>query len=166
MTRRVVTFEYVLKDKAGETLDASEEGETMKYLEGASQIIPGLESRLTGCQTGDKKSVMVPCDEAYGAREDRLVVDVPLSELPQGRNIGEGTQFEVEIASGVFHPFIITKMTPSHATMDGNHELAGLDLYFDITVKEARDATDKEITDAEHAAAHPEEHEHGPGCNH
>ena len=163
--RRVMTLDYILKNKAGELLDSSENGDSLKYIEGANQIIPGLESRLTHAKTGDVHQVMVPAAEAYGSREERLVVDVPLSELPQGRNIGEGTEFEVEIASGTFHPFVITKMTESHATLDGNHELAGIDLYFEITVKEARDATKQEIEDAE-SGAHDHEHVHGENCNH
>lgn len=162
--RRVVTLDYILKDKAGEVLDSSENGDSLKYVEGANQIIPGLESRLTKAKTGEKQSVMVPADEAYGSREERLVVEVPLTELPAGRNIGEGTEFEVEIASGVFHPFVITKMTETHATLDGNHELAGMDLYFEITVKEAREATAKEIEDAE--TPHEHDHVHGEGCSH
>jgi FKBP-type peptidyl-prolyl cis-trans isomerase SlyD len=167
MTRRIVSFDYVLKNKAGDLLDSSQGGEPLKYVEGANQIIPGLESRLTKSNTGDKISLMIPAGEAYGNREEKLVVNVPRTELPSDKEVNEGTQFEVEIASGVFHPFVVTKLTASHVTLDGNHELAGVDLYFDIAVKEARTATEQEVQEAEALAAHShEDHEHGDGCNH
>src|ERR1700744_895713 len=98
MSSRFISFHYTLKNKAGEVIDSSHEGEPMTYIEGASQIIPGLEDGIEGLGTGAKKQIFVPAEDAYGDRDERLVMEVPLKELPQKEKIEVGTQFDVELS--------------------------------------------------------------------
>jgi FKBP-type peptidyl-prolyl cis-trans isomerase SlyD len=164
MISRFISFHYTLKDKAGKEIDSSHDGDPMTYVEGASQIIPGLESGIQGLKTGDKKKIMVPAEDAYGARDERLVMEVPLTELPQKEKIKVGTQFDVELQDDTSHVFQVTKITSTHATLDGNHPLAGEDLFFDVEVKEARKATKEELSAAEEAAKQMDSgHDHGDG---
>jgi FKBP-type peptidyl-prolyl cis-trans isomerase SlyD len=69
---------------------------------------------------------------------------------------------EIEVAENYFHPFTVTQLGKTSATLDGNHRLAGVDLYFSVEVKEAREATEAEIAESE--TEH--EHEHGEHCTH
>ena len=52
MNRHVVTFHYTLRDPAGRVLDTSAGGEPIVYLEGAGQIIDGLDEQLRVLQRG------------------------------------------------------------------------------------------------------------------
>ena len=173
MSVRLVEFDYILKNSTGEILDSSKEagGEPMRYVEGAGQIIPGLESRMKGLNKGDKKEIEVPFIEAYGPREDKLVIEVPLLQFPPDQKVAVGLEVEIEVAEGYFHSFTVTKLGITHATLDGNHELSGEDLYFSVEVKEAREATVDEIAESKEEMDEMDEdedhgHVHGENCDH
>jgi FKBP-type peptidyl-prolyl cis-trans isomerase SlyD len=154
MNPRVVTFHYTLTDPAGKTLDSSAGLEPMTYMEGAQQIIPGLEKQMQPLKAGDKKKVQVPAAEAYGPRDERFVMNVPLDRLPKTLKIGQ--QFTIT-ADGNSPPFTVTAVTATHATLDGNHPLAGVDLSFNVEIVEVREATAEEMKHG---------HAHGAGGHH
>jgi FKBP-type peptidyl-prolyl cis-trans isomerase SlyD len=154
MNPRVVTFHYTLTDPAGKTLDSSVGQEPMTYMEGAEQISPGLEKQMQALKAKDKKKIQVPAAEAYGLRDDRFVMNVPLDRLPKTLKIGQ--QFTIT-ADGNSPPFTVTSVTATHATLDGNHPLAGVDLTFDVEVVEVREATAEEMKHG---------HAHGAGGHH
>lgn len=164
MKRRLIEFDYLLKNTAGEVLDNSKEdnGEPMRYVEGSKQIIPGLESRLKDLKKGDKKEIKVPASEAYGEREDKLVIEVPLDQFPANQKVTVGLAVEIEVAENYYHAFTVTKVAGTVATLDGNHELAGEDLFFSVEVREAREATADEIAESEEE----KEEVHDENCVH
>lgn len=167
MSARRVSFHYTLKDKAGKILDTSHGGEPMTFVEGIGQIIPGLEKSMKGLNTGDKKQIPVEAAEAYGMRDERLVMEVPMEDLPQSEAVKVGMAYDIEVSDDASHVFRVTKVTSTHVTLDGNHPLAGQDLFFDVAVSEARAATKEEIEAAEAEEEEEEEgccdHDHGPG---
>ncbi len=154
---RVVTFHYVLKDKAGKTLDSSQGNEPMTYLEGSGSIIPGLETVITTLKTGDKKHVPVKAAEAYGEHDAKLVAEVPRAQFPEGEQIEAGMRFRAGEEHEHGPVFTVTKVTETHVHVDGNHPLAGVDLFFDVEIVDTRDATLEEVKHG---------HAHGPGGHH
>ena len=80
--RRIVTFHYTLRDPAGRVVDASAGREPVTYLEGAGQIIDGLDQRLRPAEVGAKLTVQVPAAEAYGAPDPAQVQRVKRALLP------------------------------------------------------------------------------------
>jgi FKBP-type peptidyl-prolyl cis-trans isomerase SlyD len=155
MSQHVISFHYTLTDSTGKTLDTSDGGEPLTFLEGAQQIIPGLERELTGLKVGDKKRVTISAADAYGDKDARKIVDVPLTQMPT-QKINVGDQFRA--GEGHQAPVVTaTKVTDTHVTLDANHPLAGIDLTFAIEITAVRDATEEEL-------AHG--HAHGPGGHH
>jgi FKBP-type peptidyl-prolyl cis-trans isomerase SlyD len=155
MPQRVISFHYTLTDSTGKTLDSSDGSEPLTFLEGVQQIIPGLERELTGLKPGDKKLVTVRAADAYGDKDDKKIVDVPLTQMPT-KTIKVGDQFRA--GEGHQAPVVTaTKVTATHVTLDANHPLAGIDLTFAIEITAVRDATAEEL-------AHG--HAHGPGGHH
>ena len=153
MSPKVVSFHYTLKDNKGTVLESSFGDEPLSYLEGVGQIIPGLESAIKGLQKGDKKSVAVKAAEGYGEYEKDLVVEVPRAQIPK-KDVAVGDQFHADSGQGHSQVVVVTAVSDSHVTVDGNHPLAGQDLHFDVEVTEVREATKEEM-------AHG--HAHGPG---
>lgn len=154
---RVITFHYTLTDAAGKTLDSSAGGEPFSFMEGASQIIPGLEREVLGLDPGTKKKIPVAAADAYGQKNDSLIVTVPKSQLPKGDDILLGDRFKggQEDSAPIY---TVTKITDSDVELDGNHPLAGVDLVFDIEITAVRQATEEELA---HGHAHgPEGHGH------
>jgi len=149
MLKQVISFHYTLTDKEGRAIDSSLGREPLQFMEGAGQIIPGLENEILKLSNGDKKKITVRSAEAYGDRSESLCVKVAREKLPtQEVKIGDMFRGGPEPHSPIF---TVTALSDAEVTLDGNHPLAGADLTFDIEVTEMRLATVEEV---EHGHAH------------
>jgi len=140
---KIVSFDYALRDTNNEVLDISG-SDPMVYLHGHENIISGLENALEGKKVGDSFKVLIPAAEAYGEWNDKLSTTVPRSSFDGVKELAEGMQFEARFPNGN-QIVTVTKITENEITVDGNHPLAGMDLNFDIVIREIRDATEEEI---------------------
>lgn len=155
MSRNVVTFHYTLRDPAGHVLDLSTGGQPIAYLEGAGQIIDGLDEQLRGLAAGAKTRVTVPAAKAYGERDESVVHQVARNLIPFEGELKVGDRFQTEPDPG--SPVVtITAVTPDTVTIDANHPLAGVDLDFEVEIVAVRPATAEEL-------AHGHAHQAG-GC--
>lgn len=142
--RRVVTFHYTLRDPRGRVLDTSAGGEPIRYLEGAGQIIDGLDEALRGVNAGTRAQVQVPAAKGYGEHDPRQVQRVLRSLLPVEGELSPGDQFQV--GSDQFSPVVtVVSIEGDEVLLDGNHPLAGVDLTFDVELVSAREATADEL---------------------
>lgn len=156
MNRRVIGFHYTLTDNTGSVIDSSEGQEPLVFLEQSHQIIPGLEKVLVLMNVGDKRKIEVKAADAYGDVNQELVINVKRSQFPPEANLQVGDQFQVN--EDAHSPiFTIIKLSTEEVTVDGNHPMAGKDLYFDVEITTVRNATDEEMA---HGHAHGE-HGHG-----
>jgi FKBP-type peptidyl-prolyl cis-trans isomerase SlyD len=151
----VVTFNYTLKDDAGEVIDSSE-GEPLAYLHGHGNLVPGLERELEGKDAGSKLSVKVAPGDGYGEYSKDLVQKVPRRSLKGISKVAVGMRLHAQTPQGT-RAVTVTHVTGDMVTIDGNHPLAGKNLNFDIQIVEVRAATKEEL-------AHG--HVHGPGGHH
>ena len=147
----VVTFDYTLTNAEGDTLDSSDGRDPLKYLHGASNIVPGLESALEGKATGDSLKVTVQPEDGYGEMNPQLVHKVPRSSFEGAQEIKAGMQFQAQAPNGEVHLITVKDVSGEEVTVDANHPLAGQVLHFDVEVKDVREATKEEI---EHGHAH------------
>ena len=141
----VVSIHYTLTNDAGETLDTSDGRETLIYLHGAQNIIPGLENELTGKSVGDSFDVTIQPEEAYGTVNPELVQTVPHSAFEGVEKVEPGMQFQARGDNGETQVITVTEVADSGVTVDGNHPLAGQVLNFSVRVEEIREATEEEI---------------------
>jgi FKBP-type peptidyl-prolyl cis-trans isomerase SlyD len=143
-TNNVVTMHYTLTDPSGEVIDSSEGKDPLAYLHGHGNIIPGLEKQLEGKAAGDKIVAEVPAAEGYGERNEELIVDAARSQFPEDVTLEPGMRFQAQTPGG---PRIaqITAIEGDKVTVDTNHPLAGVDLKFEVEVKDVREASQEEI---------------------
>ena len=147
----VVTFSYVLKKPDGEEIDRADPDEPMAYLHGHNNIIPGLETALEGCEIGDKKSVDLAPDQAYGAHFDYRVQRVPIKHLlARPKKLAPGAIVKVNTSQGAIDATVI-KAGKFNVDVDTNHPLAGQDLCFSVVIHDVREATPEEL---DHGHAH------------
>ncbi len=146
----VVSIHYTLTDQAGDVLDSSAGKEPLHYLQGASNIIPGLENELAGKATGDNLKVTVAPGDGYGERREQLVQAVPRSSFAGIDAIEPGMQFQAQTDNGPMN-VVVTEVTDEQVTVDGNHPLAGQTLEFDVSIEKVRAATAEEL---EHGHPH------------
>jgi len=147
---KVVTIEYTVTDENNQVLDSSEGREPLKYLHGAGNIIPGLESALAGLKAGDEYEVEVAPADAYGEHNPQLVQDVPRAAFEGVDQIEPGMVFNAQGPQGQVQ-VTVTGVAEDTVTIDGNHPLAGKTLTFKGNVVDVRDATEEEV---QHGHAH------------
>ena len=143
MSRRTITFHYVLKDGAGRLVDTSRGGAPMPFTEGAGQIIEGLEEHLRQMAPGEKRTVVVPPERAYGAHEAGLVQKVPRARLPVA-DLQVGDRFQTGPDR---HAPVVTvrAIEGDEVVLDANHPMAGQELHFEVEVVAVRAAAPEEL---------------------
>ena len=146
---RVITLDYELKDASGQLIDSSATNGPIRYVHGSGNILPGLERALEGLEVGVRKVVELPVGDAFGERDERRVVEVPLADLPP--EVEVGGMIMGQNPQGQRIPFVVLEIGSETVHLDGNHLLAGKDLVFDVTIVRVESATPEEI---EHGHAH------------
>ena len=143
MNRRLLTFHYTLKDDQARVLDTSQGSSPTSFIEGAGQIIDGLEEPLLQMAVGEKRTVTVPPERAYGMREDELMQKVSKDRLPVN-DVKVGDQFQTGPDR---HAPVVTVMAieGDEVLLDANHPLAGQRLHFDVELITTRVATPEEL---------------------
>jgi FKBP-type peptidyl-prolyl cis-trans isomerase SlyD len=148
--RRVVTFHYTLRDPAGSVLDTSRGGEPVTYLEGAGQIIDGLDEQLRAEPAGTKTRVRVPAAKAYGERDPAQIQRVKRALLPVAGDLKPGDSFQA--GEDEYAPVVtVVGIEGDEVLLDANHPLAGVELTFDVEITAVRAATAEELS---HGHAH------------
>lgn len=140
---KFVAIHYTLTGDDGAEIDTSRNGNPLGYVHGNGYLIPGLEKKLEGKAAGDKITAVVQPEEGYGIYDDRLIATLSRERFDLPGDIEIGMQFQVSTPAG---PTIVrvTKVDGDNITIDGNHELAGKTLHFDVEVVEVRDLTEDE----------------------
>ncbi|MEI4197678.1 FKBP-type peptidyl-prolyl cis-trans isomerase [Roseovarius sp. E0-M6] len=116
----------------GTVFDSSEGRDPLKFEVGSGQIIPGLDNAMPGMEVGEKKTVEVPADDAYGQVDPNARQQVPREGIPDDIPLDPGTQLQVQTEGGQVLPVTVLEVTDEVVTLDANHALAGQDLTFDI----------------------------------
>ena len=175
----VVGMHYTLKNDAGETIDSSDGGEPLTFLQGHGNIIHGLESALAGMKIGDTKDVVVEAADGHREFREDLIQNVPRSAFEGIDDLEIGMQFHADTEEGIM-PITVTGISDDLITVDGNHELAGERLHFSVKIESIREATATELAHGhvhgegghhhdhdhghDHGHHHDHDHGHGPGC--
>jgi FKBP-type peptidyl-prolyl cis-trans isomerase SlyD len=146
----VVSIHYTLKNPEGEVIDSSDGGDPLVYLHGAGNIIPGLENALIGKAVDDELEVVVAPGEGYGDYNQELLQKVPLSAFEGVDSVEVGAQFQASTANGPIN-VVVVDVEDEHATLDGNHPLAGVELHFAVKIAAIREASAEE---KDHGHAH------------
>jgi FKBP-type peptidyl-prolyl cis-trans isomerase 2 len=127
-----VSVHYHGKLTDGTTFDSSEGREPLQFTAGNGQVIKGFDDAVLDMQTGDKKTVNIPVVDAYGERNDDMVMDYPISDFPSDMKPEIGMELQMGDNSGNVFPVVITEINGDMVMLDANHPLAGQDLVFDI----------------------------------
>ncbi len=131
-----VKVHYHGKLTNGETFDSSEGREPLEFEVGAGMVIKGFDDGVTGMSTGEKKTLNIPFDEAYGPRNPEMLVEFPKDKFPSDMQLEVGSQLMMNNGAGQQFPVVVTEIKEEVVLLDANHPLAGQDLVFDIELVE------------------------------
>ena len=141
-----ITVDYIWRLEDGTVFDTSVESvakECWKYNEGrdyteglsfqvwAGQMIKWFDEWVVGMKVWQTKTVQFWPEKWYGQRKEEYVMTYSAEEVWDLNKFTEGQRVYLWIWASA----LITKLTDKEITLDLNHELAGKDLIFDITIK-------------------------------
>ncbi|WP_417688377.1 FKBP-type peptidyl-prolyl cis-trans isomerase [Roseibium sp.] len=114
----------------GSVFDSSEGRDPLEFTVGSGQIIPGLDNAIPGMTVGEEKTVHIPSEQAYGAKDPNAMQPVPREQFPDNIPLQVGTQLQVQTPNGQVMPVMIAEVSETEVLLDANHPLAGKDLTF------------------------------------
>jgi peptidylprolyl isomerase len=94
-------------------------------------VIAGFDSGVTGMTIGEKKTVHIPVDEAYGPASDEMIFTFNRLDIPADIPLEVGGTLNMHNGQQSM-PVIVREVTATKVILDGNHPLAGQDLIFEI----------------------------------
>jgi len=131
-----VKVHYHGKLRSGETFDSSQGRDPLEFTVGSGQVIKGFDDGVRGMEVGDKKTVEIPVQDAYGEKEEDRIIEFPKAQFPPDLNPEVGMQLMMSNGEGQQLPVVIREVREDSVVLDANHPLAGQDLIFDIELVE------------------------------
>ncbi|GAB4259052.1 MAG: peptidylprolyl isomerase [Pararhodobacter sp.] len=129
-----VHFHYTGTLSDGTVFDSSQGREPLSFTLGSGQIIPGLDAAIAGMSAGEKKTVTIPADQAYGPHNPQNVQQIPRAQIPDHIPTEPGTTLQMQTPQGQAIPVVVTAADDETVTLDANHPLAGRDLTFAVEI--------------------------------
>lgn len=132
-TNSTVTVNYTGRLEDGSVFDSSnvEGREPLKATLGQGQLIKGFENGLHEMSIGDKKTVEILPEDAYGEYNDFMIQEVPKEQMPGDVEIGTALQAQTQMGPV---NFVVKEVKDDVVILDANHPLAGKKLIFDLEV--------------------------------
>jgi FKBP-type peptidyl-prolyl cis-trans isomerase 2 len=131
-----VKVHYTGKLKNGEIFDSSLEREPIKVTLGQQSLIPGFENGLLNMELNEKKTVVIPMEDAYGDIKKELFQKVPKEELPEDLKPEIGMGLLAKGPDGSERQIKIVDVKKDAIIIDANHPLAGQELTFELEIVE------------------------------
>ncbi len=133
-----VKVHYTGRLDNGTIFDQSPEDRPLLFIIGRQEVIAGFDDAVEGMYQGERKTVTIPCEQAYGKSNPELLEQIDRSLIGNDVELRIGGQLEVTRHDGsVFH-VMVKALSDDRVTLDANHPLADRDLTFDIKLLEVK----------------------------
>lgn len=132
----VVRVHYTGKLTDGEQFDSSVGREPLEFTVGAGQMIKGFDDAMPGMSVGDKKTINIPPEHAYGEKNEQAIIEFPKENVPPEMKLEIGMQLQLKDQEGRPFPVTVSDIREDAVILDANHSLAGKELVFDIELME------------------------------
>jgi len=129
-----VHYQGTLDD--GAEFDSSAGREPLQFTVGSGQVIAGFDGATVGMAVGEKKTVNIPCADAYGPHDPDQVREIERNQIPDGVDLSAGGRLQASTPDGQQMLLTVVSATDAMVTLDANHPLAGKDLTFEIELVE------------------------------
>lgn len=127
-----VQIHYTGTLEDGTVFDSSAGRDPLGFTLGSGQVIVGFDEAVMGMAIGDKKKVTIPAHKAYGEKNEEMVIEVPLSQVPPDLNPEVDQKLQMGGPNGELLVVTVVAVTDEVVVLDANPPLAGKDLTFDL----------------------------------
>ena len=122
----------------GTQFDSSyDRGEPLEFTCMAGMMIPGFDAAVKDMEVGEKKTVHIPCKDAYGEVNPDAIIHFPIEQVPNANELPVGQSIYLNSPMGPV-PAKVVSVDDKEVVVDMNHELAGKDLIFEIELVEVK----------------------------
>ena len=132
----VVRVHYTGKLTNGEQFDSSTGREPLEFTVGGGQMIKGFDDAMPGMTVGEKKTINIQPEDAYGHKNEDAVIEFPRTNVPPDMPLEVGMQLQLRDEEGHPVPVTIAEVKDDTVLLDANHMLAGKELIFEIELLE------------------------------
>ena len=132
----LVKVHYTGKLVNGEQFDSSVGREPLEFTVGAGQMIKGFDAAMPGMSLGEKKTINIAPEDAYGPRSEEAIIEFPKANVPSDMVLEPGMPLTLSNQAGQPVPVIVVEVKDDVIILDANHFLAGQELIFDIELVE------------------------------
>jgi len=132
----VVKVHYTGKLTSGDQFDSSAGREPLEFTVGAGQMIKGFDAAMPGMAIGEKKTINILPEDAYGTRSEEAIIQFPKENVPADMKLEPGMTLTLSNEMGQPVPVIVVEVKDDVVILDANHFLAGKELIFDIELIE------------------------------
>ncbi len=127
-----VKVHYHGRLKTGETFDSSKDRQPLEFEVGSGSVIKGFDDGVTGMGIGEKKTINIPVEEAYGQKNPDMIIEMPKDRFPENMELEVGMPLMMSNGEGQNFQVVIHEIHEESVVLDANHPLAGQDLIFDL----------------------------------
>ena len=120
----------------GTIFDSSTGREPLEFEVGSGMVIEGFDNGVLEMAVGDKRTVQIPADQAYGPKNEDMIMEFPIDRFPADLVPEVGMQLNMSNKQGEQFPVVIVEVAEEHVLLDANHPLAGKELIFDLELVE------------------------------
>ncbi len=145
---KLISVEYSLYQDGpdGELIEETTPEENFEFIFKEEEMLAAFEAELEGKEAGQPFSVHIKCDDAYGPEDPEAIVEFPKENFVVDGELDEELLQEGEIIpmsdeEGNELEGVVIATSKDTVTLDFNHPLAGIDLFFDGQVVSVKDAT-------------------------
>lgn len=132
----VVKVHYTGKLVNGEQFDSSAGKEPLEFTVGAGQMIKGFDAAMPGMNVGEKKTINIAPEDAYGEKSAEAIIEFPKEHVPADMKLEPGMPLTLSNEEGQPVPVMVVEVKDDIIILDANHFLAGEELVFDIELIE------------------------------
>ena len=129
-----IHFTGKLQDET--VIETSKDRDPLEFKIGDGNVIPGLEQGVVGMAAGDKKTIAISPEDAFGQPQEDLVVDINKSEFPKDVELAAGAYLNIEASDGKEFKAKVVEIKEDTVTLDANHPLAGVTINCDVELLE------------------------------
>ena len=132
-----VTLHFALRLENGDTVDSTFDKAPATFKVGDGSLLPGFEAALFGFKAGDKRTLEVLPENAFGQPNPQNVQIMPRSQF-EGMELSEGLLVIFNDAANTELPGVVKAFDEAQVTIDFNHPLAGKTLTFEVEIFEVK----------------------------
>lgn len=129
-----VTLHFALRLQDGEVVDSTFEKAPATLTVGDGNLPEGFEKHLLGLSVGDRRTVNVAPEDAFGQFNPSNLQSFKRDQFAQAGDLESGVVVSFQDASGSELPGVVSEIKGELVVVDFNHPLAGKELEFEVEI--------------------------------